>query len=129
DALQRWHPRIVMIALGANDGLRGKSLAQVEKNLEAMLRMVASADASAVLVGMHIPPNFGPRYGQAFHAIYARLAKRYSVQLLPFLLDGVATDSALMQDDGLHPTADAQPRIRDHVLQSLQPLLKKIAAS
>ncbi|MBT8139300.1 MAG: arylesterase [Gammaproteobacteria bacterium] len=123
-ALQRSGASVVLIALGGNDGLRGKSLTRIENNLDAMINIAQQAGAEVILAGIHIPPNFGPRYTQGFHAIYAKLAARHKLALLPFLLEGVATDRKLMQADGLHPTANAQPRIRDNVLATLLPVLQ-----
>ncbi len=113
--LEQWQPELVIIELGGNDGLRGTNLQTIEQNLSGMIEQAQSAAAQVILLGMHIPPNYGPRYTEAFHQIYVTLADRYSISLVPFLLRDVATRSALMQADGIHPTADAQALILENV--------------
>ena len=90
-----------------------------------MIDASRKAKAEVLLVGMRIPPNYGPRYTREFHALYGELAKKYGVALVPFFLDGVALDDALMQDDGIHPNAAAQPRLLEQVWPKLEPLLSK----
>jgi acyl-CoA thioesterase-1 len=114
---------IVLIELGGNDALRGYPIDRIEQNLDAMVSLAKTAGASVVLLGMEIPPNYGARYTQAFRTLYADVAKRANVALVPFLLDGVATDAALMQADGIHPTAAAQPRLLENVWPTLKSLL------
>jgi acyl-CoA thioesterase-1 len=116
-------PDVVVIELGGNDALRGYPVDRIESNLDAMTTLAKDAGAAVVVVGMEIPPNYGARYTQAFHAIYADVAKRNGTALVPFLLDGVATDDALMQADGIHPTAAAQARLLDNVWPALKALL------
>ena len=116
-------PDVVIIELGGNDALRGYPVERIENNLDAMAGLAKDAGASVVVLGMEIPPNYGARYTQAFHAIYADVAKRTGAALVPFLLDGVATDDALMQADGIHPTAAAQARLLDNVWPALKSLL------
>jgi acyl-CoA thioesterase-1 len=116
-------PDVVVIELGGNDALRGYPVDRIESNLDAMATLAKDAGAAVVVVGMEIPPNYGARYTQAFHAIYADVAKRNGTALVPFLLEGVATDDALMQADGIHPTAAAQPRLLDNVWPALKALL------
>jgi len=116
-------PDVVIIELGGNDALRGYPVERIENNLDAMAGLAKNAGASVVVLGMEIPPNYGARYTQAFHAIYADVAKRTGAALVPFLLDGVATDDALMQADGIHPTAAAQARLLDNVWPALKSLL------
>lgn len=123
-ALKRHQPDIVVLELGANDGLRALSLAQTRDNLAAMIRHAKAAGARVVLVGIHLPPNYGPAYTRSFHEIFGELARRYQTGLVPFLLEGVALDRTLMQADGLHPRAAAQPRILDNVWPSVDALLK-----
>ncbi len=123
-ALDRYQPSIVLIALGANDGLRGLSLQLLEKQLSEMIEMCQRKNAIVLLAEMRIPPNYGSRYSREFQAIYHRLADRHRVTLIPFLLNGVATDPHWMQPDGLHPTAAAQPRILDNVWPLLAPFLQ-----
>ncbi|MBT8149409.1 MAG: arylesterase [Pseudomonadales bacterium] len=122
-ALARWQPAVVIVALGGNDGLRAAPLPLVEDNLNKIIELCRAYAAKIVLAGMHIPPNYGPRYADAFFAIYARLAQQQSLPLVPFLLDGVATNPALMQDDGLHPNANAQPRIVKNITAVLAEIL------
>ncbi len=122
-ALEIHKPNVVVIELGGNDALRGYPVERIESNLDAMATLAKDAGAAVVVLGMEIPPNYGARYTQAFHAIYADVAKRNGAALVPFLLDGVATDEALMQADGIHPTAAAQARLLDNVWPALKLLL------
>ncbi len=122
--LQRHRPAIVVIELGANDGLRGLSLAQTRANLDRMIQAARKSDARVMLIGMRIPPNYGPDYTRGFEANFKALADQYKLPLLPFLLEPVARDRANFQTDNLHPVAAAQPKIRDHVWTVLAPLLK-----
>ncbi len=122
--LQRHAPAVVVIELGANDGLRGLPLAQTRANLERMIQAARKANAKVLLIGMRIPPNYGPDYTRGFEATFSDLAKRHQVPLLPFLLEPIVRDRANFQDDNLHPVAAAQPKIRDHVWTRLEPLLK-----
>lgn len=121
--LDRWQPAIVIIELGGNDGLRGVQPRLIESNLAAMIEQSLFASAEVILVGMHIPPNYGPRYTKAFHQLYNTLAENYSISLLPFLLEGVARNRSLMQSDGIHPTAKAQPIILANIWPRIAPLL------
>lgn len=123
--LELHRPAIVILEIGANDGLRGLPLAQTRKNLTSMLDKAASRQASVLLVGMQMPPNYGAIYADGFYALFGELARARKLSLVPFLLDGVALDPGLMQGDGLHPTAAAQPRLLDNVWRVLQPMLKK----
>lgn len=122
--LQRHKPAVVVIELGANDGLRGLSLNQTRANLDKMIRAAQQGKAKVLLIGMRIPPNYGPDYTRGFEANYSDLAKQYQVALLPFLLEPIVRDRANFQDDNLHPIASAQPKLRDHVWTALAPLLK-----
>ena len=122
-ALKNHKPAIVVIALGANDGLRGLALAQMRDNLNAMIDMARSSGARVALAGMRLPPNYGP-YATQFHEAFAAVAKEKKTALVDFLLDGVATRPELFQADNLHPTAEAQPMLLDTVWQGLAPLLK-----
>jgi len=121
--LARWQPDIVIIEVGANDGLRGLPLAQLRDNLAALIETSRRHGARVLLLGMRLPPNYGSAYSQAFSAVYRELAQRYRLSFLPFLLQGMATDLALFQDDGIHPTGRAQPLILDNVWTALTPLL------
>ena len=124
DILKRQQPDIVILELGANDGLRGLALSATRNNLAAMIKAAKASGAHVLLVGIHIPPNYGPDYSKKFHAIYQELARSERVALVPFLLEGVALDPALMQTDRLHPRATAQSRILDNVWPHLKPLLR-----
>ena len=122
--LKRLAPTLVVIALGANDGLRGLPLPQARANLDRMIRAAREAGAQVLLVGMRIPPNYGREYTQGFEAGYTALAAQYKVAFVPFLLEPIARDRANFQDDNMHPVAAAQPAIRDHVWKTLGPMLK-----
>lgn len=123
-ALQRYRPAIVVIELGGNDGLRALPLKEIRNNLAAMIEQSRAAGADVLLVGMQIPPNYGPAYTAKFRAVYEDLARQYQVPLVPFLLDGIATDPNLMQDDGIHPRPEAQPRILDNLWPYLARMLR-----
>jgi acyl-CoA thioesterase-1 len=122
-ALARHTPAVVILELGANDGLRGLPVNQMRENLQRMIEKSLAYKARVVLVGMRIPTNYGIGYTQKFEAAYRELAKQFKIPLVPFLLDGVALDPDLMQDDGLHPRAEAQQRLLDNVWPQLKPLL------
>jgi acyl-CoA thioesterase-1 len=122
--LERTRPTVVIIALGANDGLRGLPLAQMRDNLAAMVQAARSRQAKVLLVGMKLPPNYGVDYAEAFERTFTQVARQEQVPLLPFLLAPVALDSDAFQADGLHPTAAAQPRILEHVWTALKPLVR-----
>lgn len=123
--LKRHKPSVVVIALGANDALRGLPVAGMRSNLEKMIRLARQAHAEPVLVGLMIPPNYGIDYAAEFRDMYADLAKKQKIALVPFLLEGIADKPEMFQGDQLHPTAEAQPRIADNVWPALAPLLKK----
>ena len=123
--LERHDPSLVMIELGGNDGLRGLPPARMQANLASMIEAVEDADAQPVLLGIEIPPNYGPAYTDAFRQVYRDLADEYSVPLVPFILEGIATAPAsekLMQQDRIHPTAKAQPQLLDTIWPTLAPL-------
>jgi len=122
-ALRQYQPAVVVIALGANDGLRGLQLAQMRDNLGAMTAAAQAAGARVLLAGMRLPPNYGP-YAEEFRSSFATVANGRKAALLPFLLETVASQQSLFQADNLHPTASAQPLILDHVWPALLPLLK-----
>jgi len=124
-ALERWQPPVVVIELGANDGLRGLPLSEMRDNLANMIRMAQAQGARVLLIGMRLPPNYGPRYTREFHATYLELAQDYHVALVPFLLDKVSERRELMQTDNLHPTAAAQPLLLETIWPKLRPLLVK----
>ena len=122
-ALELHRPAIVVLELGANDGLRGQPPMAMSRNLSRMIERSQQAGARVLLAEMRIPPNYGPLYAQKFQATFGELAQHYAIPLIPFLLDGVAGNPALIQDDGLHPRAEAQPRILDNVWAVLEPTL------
>jgi acyl-CoA thioesterase I len=126
--LKRHQPDVVVIALGANDALRGQPVAGIRSNLEQMVRLVRQAHAQPVLVGLMIPPNYGIEYAAEFRGLFPALAARLHVPLVPFLLEGIADKPELFQGDQLHPTAAAQPRILDNVWKAVEPLLRKRAS-
>ena len=120
-ALRQHQPGIVILELGANDGLRGTSLGVTEKNLGTLIRQAKGAKCKVLLLGMQLPPNYGADYTTRFKTLYVRLAQRHQVALLPFMLQGVPAEQ--FQADNLHPNAEAQPLIMQSVLQKLKPLL------
>lgn len=121
--LEKQQPDIVLLELGGNDGLRGLAPNQMRSNLASMIEQSQEVDAQVLLLGIDIPPNYGQAYRDAFTGVYYSLAEEYDVPLLPFLLEGVALNEQLMQEDGIHPTAEAQPMILDNVWPELEPLL------
>lgn len=122
-ALKEHAPSVVIVELGANDALRGLPLTQAETHLRAMVEAARASGARVLLVGMEIPPNYGPDYADAFRTMFATVARDTSVALLPFLLAPIATDLSQFQADGVHPTAQAQPVLLDHLWPALEPLL------
>ena len=124
ELLRQHTPAIVLLELGGNDGLRGLPPGQMRANLAAMIEASRAAGAEVLLLGIDIPPNYGRAYRDAFTAVYTRLAEAYELPLVPFLLEGVALEEELMQADGIHPTAAAQPRILENVWPALAPLLR-----
>ncbi|AOH35524.1 arylesterase [Luteimonas sp. JM171] len=119
----RHQPDVVVIALGANDGLRGLPLHELRRNLARMIGVAQHVGAEVLLVGMRMPPNLGPEYTEGFEQVYRDLAALFDVTLLPFLLEPIALEAGAYQDDNLHPTEAAQPRILAHVQPALLPLL------
>jgi acyl-CoA thioesterase-1 len=123
-ALAQHRPYLVVLELGANDGLRGLPIARARENLEAMIDAINASGSKTLLIGIQIPPNYGPQYANAFSAIYPALAKARQLPLVPFLLDDIALDRSLMQDDGLHPNDKGQPRVLDNIWPQLQKILQ-----
>jgi acyl-CoA thioesterase-1 len=123
-ALEKQRPRIVIIELGGNDGLRGLPVADVRSNLVSLVRLSRKAGAKVLLIAMRIPPNYGPAYTTAFHDMYGQVAASEPVALVPFPLDVIALDDSLMQEDGIHPNAAAQPKLLARIWPQLKPLLK-----
>jgi acyl-CoA thioesterase I len=124
-ALELHRPGLVILELGANDGLRALPTEQTRDNLEQMVRLAQRAGAQVLLVGIRLPPNYGPRYTREFERVFPELANQYHLPLVPFLLEKVALDPALMQPDGMHPNARGEAPVLDTVWPYLQPLLKK----
>ena len=124
-ALQLHHPAIVVLELGANDGLRGLPVTAMRDNLVHMVQLSQAAGARVLLVGIRIPPNYGPRYTEEFGRVFPEIAAQYHLPLVPFLLEKVALNPALMQEDGLHPNAQGEPPVLDTVWPYLKPLLDK----
>ena len=125
DALGQHKPAIVIIELGANDGLRGTPVKVMQDNLGRMITLSRKAGAEVLLLGILMPPNYGAEYTRQFSQAYRDLSRRYGVPLLPFLLKGVAEHRELMQADGMHPIAAAEPAVLDNLWPRLKPLLKK----
>lgn len=121
--LAEHRPAIVILELGANDGLRGLALDEIRANLAAMIGASRKAGARVLLLGIELPVNYGPRYRDQLRGIYRELAQDYHVGLVPFLLEGVALDPDLMQADGMHPDAAGQPRVLANVWRGLEPML------
>jgi acyl-CoA thioesterase-1 len=121
--LERVKPAWVLVELGGNDGLRGLTPAQMEANLTQIIGKSRAAGARVLLLGMRIPPNYGKRYAEMFQSIYGKVAAAQNAALVPFLLDGVGGEDGLMQQDGIHPNAAAQPRMLEQVWKVLEPLL------
>ncbi|WP_291379642.1 MULTISPECIES: arylesterase [Achromobacter] len=123
-ALLRQHaPAVVVLELGANDALRGLPLNMTEQNLRTMTQAARKADADVLIVGMQIPPNYGRDYAQRFAAVFSNVAKNENARLVPFLMEGIATNRAMFQADGIHPNEDAQPQLLDNVWPALRPML------
>ena len=121
--LEQYRPEILVLELGANDGLRGTSLALIETNLQRLIKMGQQAGAQVLLLGMRIPPNYGRRYSEGFYQLFSRAANATDSAYLPFLLEGVGGVAQLMQADGLHPNQQAQQRLLENGWSALQPLL------
>lgn len=121
--IKRINPSIVIIALGANDGLRGLPMQTMEKNLQSMINKAKAIKAKVLLVGMRIPPNYGPQYTNRFIQTYQALSKKNKIPLVPFLLANVSEDQALMQTDGLHPNKHGQAILLENIWPSLEALL------
>ena len=125
DIIGQRQPDIVLLELGGNDGLRGLPPAQMRANLATMIEQSQQAGADVLLLGIDIPPNYGQAYRDAFTGVYHSLAQEYELSLVPFLLEDIALNQQLMQSDGIHPTADAQPLILDNVWPALEPMLEE----
>jgi len=123
-ALEKHRPAVVIIELGGNDGLRGMPVAGMKKNLETMVEQSRQAGARVLLVGMRLPPNYGPQYTGEFERAFAEVSKRHGAALLPFMFEDFGGKRDLFQPDGIHPTEAAQPVMLESVWKRLRPLLK-----
>ena len=121
--LQEYQPQLVVIELGGNDGLRGYPLGQLHKNISAMIELSHNSGAEVLLLGIRIPPNYGRRYSEGFFNCYARLASEKQTALVPFFMEGVGDNVELMQADGIHPNASAQPKLLENVWPHLEPIV------
>jgi acyl-CoA thioesterase-1 len=124
-ALNQTKPVIVILELGANDGLRGLPIKEMTANLSNIIRQSRKSGAKILLIGMKIPPNYGPKYSEAFSQSYLRLSHKHKIPLVPFMLENIAANSDLIQQDGLHPNALGQPMILENIWPQLKLLLKK----
>ena len=124
--LDSYQPELVILELGGNDGLRGLPLNLMRENLAAMIDLAKISGAEVILTGIQIPPNYGPRYTVPFFDSYAALAEQKSLPLIPFLIDGIPEQPELMQNDGIHPRAEAQSMILDNVWPILKPQLESL---
>ena len=124
-ALELHHPSIVILELGGNDGLRGLPIAQMRANLTQMAALSSAAGAKVLLLGMRMPPNYGPEYTEQFAMVFSDLAAEKKIPLVPFLLTNIALSPALLQGDDIHPNALGQPILLDNVWPTLKPLLHK----
>lgn len=125
NTLAKFKPKIIILELGANDGLRGLSIKEMTANLDAMIKESKKANAKVMLVGMKIPPNYGAKYTESFSQTYARLSEKHQLTLVPFMLENIAAKPGLIQDDGLHPNALGQPMILENIWPKLQLMLNK----
>jgi len=116
-------PEVVILELGGNDGLRGQSPVQLKQNLARMVRKSQEAGAKVLILGMRLPPNYGQRYTTAFAEVFPKVAQETGAALVPFVLEGAAGVPSMMQGDGVHPTAEAQPVLLENVWPALKPLL------
>lgn len=128
-AMNNFSPDLVILELGGNDGLRGFPPELMKANLRAIIETVRGDGASVVLLGIRIPPNYGPRYTQAFERVYRELANELDVPWIEFFMEGVALNDELMQDDGIHPNAEAQPVLLDNAWPIIREALTERAAS
>ena len=122
-SLKQHRPAIVVLELGANDGLRGLPVAETKRNLSQMIELSQKAGARVLLVGLRMPPNYGPDYTREFDGVFAELARRHRVRRVPFLLDGMAERPELFQADRLHPNEAAQPILLENIWKELRPML------
>jgi len=127
--LKKQRPQFFVLALGANDGLRGLPVAQTRKNIESMLALAANAGAQAMIIGIRMPPNYGPDYTRSFDRLFEDIARRRALPVVPFLLEGIAENPSYFQADAIHPNERAQPRILNNVWPTLSQLIKSSGAA
>ena len=127
-ALTIHQPAVVVIELGGNDGLRAIPPEEIRRNLDGMVELSQQHGAAVVITGIQVPPNYGPIYAQKFQGAFRSVAEERDVPLTPFVLDGIALEPGMMQEDGIHPTAAAQPRILDNLWPWIEPLVAKAVA-
>jgi acyl-CoA thioesterase-1 len=127
DWVLRQRPDLLVVELGANDGLRGLALEATEENLRQIIQQARKAGCRVLLLGMKIPPNYGQEYAGAFAALFPKLAEELSVPLVPFLLEGVAADPELNLPDGIHPNREGHRRVASHLLPYLRPLVAELS--
>jgi len=125
ELVARTRPDVVVVALGGNDGLRGLPVSQMKDNLSRIVESAKAHGARVLLVGVRVPPNYGAPYVREFEAAFTEVAERHRLPLVPYVLEGVGERRDLMQEDNIHPSAAAQPRILENVWPKLEPLLKK----
>ncbi len=125
NALSQYKPEVVLLELGANDGLRGLSPKLMKSNLAEIIKRTQKSGAKVLLLSMRIPPNYGKRYVDMFYKVYPQLAAEMNIPYVPFILEDIALVKGLMQKDGLHPNAKAQPIIADKIWKYIQPVLEK----
>jgi acyl-CoA thioesterase-1 len=128
-ALREFHPEIVIVELGANDGLMGQPLRVMMDNLTSMIELSRQTGATPLLVRMRLPPNYGPAMVEKFAAVYDALGQQLKVPLTAFMLENVAGSKEFVQDDGLHPNAAGQPRVLDNLWPAIEPLLNHTASA
>ena len=122
-ALDRFNPKILIVELGGNDGLRGIQPSETRRNLSRIVELGQGSGAKVLLVGVRMPPNYGPAFTQAFEQTFRDVAKKYGISLVPKILAGIGENRELMQSDGIHPIAEAQPKVLDNIWPELKPLL------
>ena len=127
--LERHQPQVVIVELGANDGLRGIRIPLIRENLSAIVESCRKYGAKTLVIGIRIPPNYGRDYTEKFHALFGEISAHYKMSLVPFMLEGFATDRSLFQEDGIHPNSQAQPLILDTIYDQLKPLLQATDAN
>lgn len=121
--LKKYQPMVTIVALGGNDGLRGLSLSVIKTNLSAIIAMAQAAKSKVLVLGMRLPPNYGPAYTQQFQQAFTQVAKDRGVRVVPLMLEGVDENIESFQADGIHPTAAVQPRIARNVWLALKPMI------